>query len=67
MSPHTNKHNMPYAPLEQEGTIDVADLPVGLSVLVGHMVLEYLDLYFDIRKGLVYNPGHNDEWIEDQL
>ena len=56
-----------YKVLEREGTMEVADLPAGLPVLVGHMVLEYLDLCLDIRKGLIYNPAHNDEWIEDQI
>ena len=56
-----------YTVLEREGTIEVADLPAGLPVLVGHMVLEYLDLCLDIRKGLIYNPDHDDEWIEDQF
>ena len=56
-----------YTVLEREGTMEVADLPAGLPVLVGHMVLEYLDLCLDIRKGLIYNPDHDDEWIEDQL
>ena len=50
-----------------EGTIEVADLPADLPVLVGHMILEYLDLCLDIKKGLIYNPAHGDEWIEDQL
>ena len=56
-----------YTVLEREGTIEVADLPSGIPVLVGHMVLEYLDLCLDIKKGLIYNPAHDDEWIEDQL
>ena len=56
-----------YTVLEREGTMEVADLPAELPVLVGHMVLEYLDLCLDIRKGLIYNPDHDDEWIEDQL
>ncbi len=56
-----------YTVLEREGTTEVADLPAELPVLVGHMVLEYLDLCLDIKKGLIYNPAHGDEWIEDQL
>ena len=56
-----------YTVLEREGTTEVADLPPELPVLVGHMVLEYLDLCLDIKKGLIYNPAHGDEWIEDQL
>ena len=53
--------------LEREGMVLVTDLPAHLPVLVGHMVLEELDLCLDIRKGLIYNPDHGDEWIEDQL
>ena len=56
-----------YSVLGREGIILVTDLPGSLPVLVGHMVLEYLDLCLDIRKGLIYNPDHEGEWIEDQL
>lgn len=56
-----------YTVLERKGTTEVADLPAKLPVLVGHMVLEYLDLCLDIKQGLIYNPAHGDEWIEDQL
>ena len=56
-----------YTVLEREGTIEVANLPADLPVLVGHMILEYLDLCLDIKRGLIYNPEHDDEWIEDQL
>jgi len=31
------------------------------------MVLEDLDLCVDMRKGLIYNPAHDDDWIEEQL
>ena len=51
--------------LAREGSLPVTDLPEGASVLVGHMVLEQLDLCLDIRKGLIYNPGHGDDWIEE--
>ena len=30
--------------------------------LLGHMVLEMLDLCVDIQKGLIYNPAHDGEW-----
>ncbi len=53
--------------LERSGTIEVTDVPDNVPVLVGHMVLEMLDLCLDIKKGLIYNPDHDDEWIEDQL
>ena len=51
--------------LEREGTLPVTDLPSAAPVLIGHMVLEQLDLCLDIRKGLIYNPDHGDDWIED--
>ena len=51
--------------LERKGTIPVTDLPANAPVLVGHMVLEQLDLCLDIRKGLIYNPDHDNEWIEE--
>ena len=51
--------------LEREGSLPVTDLPADAPVLVGHMVLEQLDLCVDIRKGLIYNPDHGDDWIEE--
>jgi len=45
----------------------ITERPVDVPVLVEHIVLEMLDLCVDIRKGLIYNPDTNDEWIEDQL
>ena len=53
--------------LARKGTMPVTELPSDVPVLVGHIVLEMLDLCLDIRKGLIYNPDHDDEWIEDQL
>ena len=53
--------------LERKETIRVTDLPENTPVLVGHMILELLDLCVDIKKGLIYNPDHDNEWIEDQL
>ena len=53
--------------LERKETIRVTDLPENMPVLVGHMILELLDLCLDIKKGLIYNPDHDNEWIEDQL
>ena len=52
--------------LNRKGTLEVTDLPENAPVLVGHTVLELLDLCLDIRKGLIYNPEHDDEWIEEQ-
>ena len=51
--------------LAREGSLPVTYLPADAPVLVGHMVLEQLDLCLDIRKGLIYNPDHGDDWIED--
>ena len=51
--------------LAREGSLPVTDLPADAPVLVGHMVLKQLDLCLDIRKGLIYNPDHGDDWIED--
>ena len=51
--------------LGRKGTLPVTDLPADAPVLVGHMVLEQLDLCVDIRKGLIYNPDHDNEWIEE--
>ena len=51
--------------LERKGTLPVTDLPADAPVLVGHMVLGQLDLCLDIRKGLIYNPAHGNDWIED--
>ena len=51
--------------LEREGSLPITNLPADARVLVGHMVLEQLDLCVDIRKGLIYNPDHGDDWIEE--
>lgn len=51
--------------LEREGSLPVTDLPAGTPVLVGHLVLTQLDLCIDIRKRLIYNPDHDNEWIEE--
>lgn len=56
-----------YTLLERSGTIRVTDLPEGSPILIGHMVLEDLDLCVDMRRGLIYNPAHCDDWIEEQL
>ena len=53
--------------LERMGTMLVTALPDDVPVLVGHMVLEDLDLCVDIKEGLIYNPAHDGEWTEDQL
>ena len=49
--------------LERPGKLEVTSLPDGSPVLVGHIVLELLDLCVDIEKGLIYNPAHDGAWI----
>ena len=56
-----------YTILERSSTIRVTDLPEGSPILIGHMVLEELDLCVDMKRGLIYNPAHGDDWIEEQL
>ena len=56
-----------YTVLERSSTIRVTDLPEGSPVLVGHIIMETLDLWVDMQKGLIYNPAHGDDWIEEQL
>ena len=53
--------------LERASIMQITDLPEGSSVLVGHMVLEHLDLCVDIKEGLIYNPAHDGEWITEIL
>ena len=53
--------------LRRTRSIQVTDLPEGSPVLVGHMVLEHLDLCLDIKEGLIYNPAHDGEWITEIL
>ena len=53
--------------LERTRSMPVTDLPEGSPVLVGHMVLEHLDLCVDIKDGLIYNPAHDGEWITEIL
>lgn len=56
-----------YTLLGRSSTARVTNLPEGSPVLIGHMVLEELDLCVDMRRGLIYNPAHGDDWIEEQL
>ena len=56
-----------YTMLERTHSIRVTNLPEGSPVLVGHMLLEQLDLCVDMKRGLIYNPAHGDDWIEAQL
>ncbi len=52
-----------YTVLERSDTIRVTDLPEGMPVLVGHMILEALDLCVDMKKGLIHNPAHDGAWM----
>ncbi|MDE0637600.1 MAG: aspartyl protease family protein [Candidatus Poribacteria bacterium] len=51
-----------YTVLERSHSIQVTDLPEDTPVLVGHMILEALDLCADIRNGLIHNPAHGGAW-----
>ena len=51
-----------YTVLERSYSIQVTDLPEDTPVLVGHMILEALDLCVDMRKGLIHNPAHGGAW-----
>ncbi len=53
--------------LEREGMTVVSALPEGTPVLIGHIILEDLDLCLDIEKGLIYNPAHGGEWMTEIL
>ena len=52
-----------YTVLERSDTIRVTDLPEGMPVLVGYMILEALDLCVDMKKGLIHNPAHDGAWM----
>lgn len=59
-----------YSPVEftvlgRTDSMRVTDLPDDCPVLVGYMVMEHLDLHLDMQRGLIYNPEHGDDWIED--
>ena len=56
-----------YTILERTYSIRVTNLPEGSPVLVGHLLMEQLDLCVDMKRGLIYNPAHGDDWIEEQL
>ena len=49
--------------LERTSTIVAIEVPDGVPVLVGHILLELLDLDLNIKEGLIYNPEHGGEWI----
>ena len=52
-----------YTVLERSDSIRVTDLPEGMPVLVGHMILEALDLCVDMKAGLIHNPAHDGAWM----
>ena len=52
-----------YTVLERSDSIKVTDLSEDAPVLVGHVILEALDLCVDIENGLIYNPAHDGEWM----
>ena len=51
--------------LAREGITTVMGVPEGTPVLIGHILLEDLDLCLDIKKGLTYNPAHDGEWMTE--
>ena len=51
--------------LERESITTVMGIPEGAPVLIGHILLEDLDLCLDIKKGLIYNPAHDGEWMSE--
>ena len=51
--------------LEREGLTTVMGVPEGTPVLIGHILLEDLDLCLDMKKGLIYNPAHDGEWMTE--
>ena len=56
-----------YTVLDRTYSIQVTDLPEDAPVLVGHMILEALDLCVDMRKGLIHNPAHGGAWTIKML
>ena len=64
---HTVYSEVEYTILDRTYSIRVTNLPEGPPVLVGHVLLELLDLCVDVKRGLIYNPAHGDDWIEEQL
>ena len=51
--------------LERESITTVMGVPEGTPVLIGHILLEDLDLCLDMKKGLIYNPAHDGEWMSE--
>ncbi len=51
--------------LERKSITTVMGVPEGTPVLIGHLLLEDLDLCLDMKKGLIYNPDHDGEWMSE--
>lgn len=51
--------------LERKSITTVMGVPEGTPVLIGHLLLEDLDLCVDMKKGLIYNPDHDGEWMSE--
>ena len=51
--------------LARESITTVLGIPEGIPVLIGHLLLEDLDLCLDIKQGLIYNPAHDGEWMSE--
>ena len=53
--------------LGRKGIIEVSSVPDNVPVLVGHMVMELVDLNVSVTDGLIHNPAHGGERTEYQL
>ncbi|RKU09488.1 clan AA aspartic protease [Candidatus Poribacteria bacterium] len=51
--------------LERESITTILGVPEGTPALIGHILLEDLDLCLDIKKGLIYNPAHDGKWMTE--
>ena len=51
--------------LERESITTALGVLEGTPVLIGHLLLEDLDLCLDIKQGLIYNPAHDGEWMSE--
>ena len=64
---HTIYSEVRYTVLERSYSIRVTDLPEEAPALIGHMILEALDLCVDMREGLIHNPAHGGAWTIKML
>ena len=53
--------------LDRKGIIEVSSVPDSVPALVGHMVMELVDLDVSVTEGLIHNPAHGGERTEYQL